>query len=67
MHHLGSGEDTGPGTDPEIPTKGCGRSPDAEGEPSKCSHVRDVFPAYVDDSVGDFTEKTRLATQKCFV
>ena len=35
---------TGTGTDPEIPTKGCGRSPDAEGEPSKCSHVRDVSP-----------------------
>ena len=40
----GDGEDTGPGTDPEIPTKGCGRSPDAEGEPSKCSHVSDVSP-----------------------
>ena len=41
---LPDGEDNGPGTDPEIPTKGCGRSPDADGEPSKCSHVRDFSP-----------------------
>ena len=37
-------DDTGPGTEPDIPTKGCNRSPDAEGEPSKCSHVTGASP-----------------------
>ena len=40
----GSDGDTGSNTDSDIPTKGCNRSPDAEGEPSKCSHVRGVSP-----------------------
>ena len=37
-------DDTGPGTEPDIPTKGCNRSPDAEGEPSKCSYVTGASP-----------------------
>ena len=39
----GEGGDTGI-TGPDVPTKGCNRSPDAEGEPSKCSHVTGVSP-----------------------
>lgn len=37
-------EDTDTDTDPDIPTKGCNRSPDGEGEPSKCSHVTGFSP-----------------------
>ena len=37
-------EDTDTDTDPDIPTKGCNRSPDDEGEPSKCSHVTGFSP-----------------------
>ncbi len=36
--------DTGDTDTPEIPSKGCNRGPDAEGEPSKCSHVSGFSP-----------------------
>ena len=40
----GEAGDTGGDTRPELPTKGCGGSPEVDGEPSKCSHVRGFSP-----------------------